>query len=223
MPSDSNSSPSNYQAPVPQYVVQAPKNPNKSLAIASLIIGIISIPTFGLLVIGAIVGITLGIVALTKASNNPLFYGGKGMAIGGIITSIISLITIPVIGLIGSIALPALLKATRTAHEQAAINALQNIHRCQSNFKNQNGRYASLRELADGTCLKREYALTPVNGYLYYDAQPTAETYCIRAESQQSSNFSKTFNITESGIIRVKIGEIGPGLCGEGEPISNAQ
>ena len=61
----------------------------KGLAIASLILGIISIPTLGLLVMGALTGIALGIVALNQIRKDPAHYGGKGMAIAGIVCGVI--------------------------------------------------------------------------------------------------------------------------------------
>jgi hypothetical protein len=71
--------------PPPAY----PVAPQQSLAIASLIMGIIS-PTIGLCCyLGMLTGpvaIILGIVALVQIKNDPTKYAGKGMAIGGIVT-----------------------------------------------------------------------------------------------------------------------------------------
>ncbi len=71
--------------PPPAY----PVAPQQSLAIASLILGIIS-PTIGLCCyLGMLTGpvaIILGIVALVQIKNDPTKYSGKGMAIGGIVT-----------------------------------------------------------------------------------------------------------------------------------------
>ncbi|MEK6325724.1 MAG: DUF4190 domain-containing protein [Acidobacteriota bacterium] len=84
--------------------------PRKGLAIASLVVGIISIPTLGLLCVGGITGIVLGAVALNKAKLKPTQYAGRGLAIAGIITSSVSLlVTIPAI--IAAIAIPNLLKS----------------------------------------------------------------------------------------------------------------
>ncbi len=66
------------QAPQGQYVPQAPKS--NPIAIVSLICGIV-----GCLVITPIVGIITGIIGLSKAKVQ----GGKGMAIAGIILSIL--------------------------------------------------------------------------------------------------------------------------------------
>ena len=72
--------------PPPAY----PINPQQSLAVTSLILGIASV-TLGLCcyfgILTAPISLVLGIVALVQIKNDPKKYGGKGMAIGGIITS----------------------------------------------------------------------------------------------------------------------------------------
>src|SRR5215471_21783444 len=88
--------------------VQSQQQKRKGLAIASLILGIISIPTLGLLVMGALTGIALGIVSLNQIRKDPAHYGGKGMAIGGIVTSAVSLLIIVALGILAAIAVPKL-------------------------------------------------------------------------------------------------------------------
>ena len=71
--------------PPPAY----PVAPQQSLAIASLVMGIVSITAglccyFGILT-GPIAFI-LGIVSLVQIKNDPTKYGGKGFAIGGVVT-----------------------------------------------------------------------------------------------------------------------------------------
>jgi type II secretory pathway pseudopilin PulG len=221
MPDHSYPPPFNYHPQPPSYgpFQQPPSKPRKGLAVASLVIGLISLPTLGLLFVGAIVGLVLGIVALAKASNQPQFYGGKGLAVGGIVTSVLSLVMIPVIGIIASIAVPSWARNVQTARETTAINALRTIHSAQVQFNMQKGRYGTLRELADAGLIAEGYATTPVDGYLYYDARPDADAYCVRAEPERASRRAKCFSITEAGDIRYKAGEINPALCGEGTPL----
>src|SRR5262249_29991919 len=52
----------------------------KGMAIASLVVGIVSILTLSCGMIGAIFGIVLGAMAHSKATKEPLEYGGKGIA-----------------------------------------------------------------------------------------------------------------------------------------------
>ena len=71
--------------PPPAY----PIRPQQSLPVTSLILGIAS-TTLGLCcyfgILTAPIAIVLGIVSLVQIKNDPTKYGGKGMAIGGIIT-----------------------------------------------------------------------------------------------------------------------------------------
>jgi len=93
-----------------------------------LVLGIASIPTFGLLVVGGITGIILGAIALNRIKQNPQVYGGRNLAIAGIITSAVSLGLIAVWSLLAAIALPALQKGLKEGRQTAAINQLRTIH-----------------------------------------------------------------------------------------------
>jgi hypothetical protein len=76
--------------------------PRKGLAIASLALGLLNIPTLGLYGFGAIGGLVLGIIAVFRADNRPEEYGGKGMAIAGIVLSVFSIVLIPILGFFGA-------------------------------------------------------------------------------------------------------------------------
>jgi len=64
---------------------------NKTLAIISLVTGILSLFCCGWFIPG-IAAIVMGFMAKSKASNDPSSYGGGGLALGGIITGVLSLI-----------------------------------------------------------------------------------------------------------------------------------
>jgi hypothetical protein len=71
--------------PPPAY----PVKPQQSLAVASFVLGMVSVTigwccSFGILT--APIALILGIVALVQIKSDPLRNGGKGFAIGGIIT-----------------------------------------------------------------------------------------------------------------------------------------
>src|SRR5687767_6068788 len=92
--------------------------PRRGLAIASLVLGILGLPTLGLVGVGALAGIVLGIVALVKASRAPGEYGGRGLAVAGIALSTISIVVMPfVLGIVAAIAIPSLLRARISANE----------------------------------------------------------------------------------------------------------
>jgi hypothetical protein len=66
----------------------APTTPQRrGMAVASLALGVLGLFTFGLLGVGAIVGLILGGVALWKAAKTPAEYGGRGIAIAGVLTN----------------------------------------------------------------------------------------------------------------------------------------
>lgn len=68
---------------------------NQTLAIVSLVTGIAGLTVCCGTFVVPLIGIVLGFMARSKANNDPIHYGGAGLAMGGIITG--------VLGLIGSI------------------------------------------------------------------------------------------------------------------------
>lgn len=82
---------------------------NKTLAIISLVLGVLSIPCCGFVIFG-IAAVITGFMAKSKADSNPKEYGGRGLALAGIgigaVMTIIGIIT-NILYLIGVIALPS--------------------------------------------------------------------------------------------------------------------
>jgi Tfp pilus assembly protein PilE len=182
--------------------VQSQQQKRKGLAIASLILGIISIPTLGLLVIGALTGIALGIVALNQIRKDPAHYGGKGMAIGGIVTSAVSLLIIVALGILAAIAVPKLNESVKRGRETAALNSLRTIHNNQMRFKEMNSRFASLEELAGTSLLDRMYAGgNAVSGYIYSSSGVSEKNYCVHAVRASGAIGNHDFIVCEDGII----------------------
>lgn len=64
---------------------------NQTLAIVSLVLGILSIPCCGFIVFG-IAALVTGFMAKGKADQNPNEYGGRGLALGGLILGGITII-----------------------------------------------------------------------------------------------------------------------------------
>ena len=69
------------------YTAGPPANQRKGLAIASLVLGLIGLVTFGLFGVGAMIGLALGGIAIWKATKQPAQYGGRGIAVGGVISN----------------------------------------------------------------------------------------------------------------------------------------
>jgi type II secretory pathway pseudopilin PulG len=99
------------------------------------VLGVISICTFAGLGIGALVGTILGIVALVKANSSPATHGGKGLAIAGIVTSVLSVLAIPLIGIVAAIMIPSLLRARVSANESMAIGDIRTVISAEATYQ----------------------------------------------------------------------------------------
>jgi hypothetical protein len=205
--------------------IQPQQRARKGLAIASLVLGIVSIPTLGLLGVGAVTAIVLGAVALNRIKKEPAIYGGKGMAIAGIITSAVSLLLIAGFSIMASVAIPQFLKTLESGRETAAIKTLGIVHNSQVAYQATKQRFGTLKELSEEGLLDPSYANnSPVSGYTYQSApEVTADKYCVQATRQSESTASRDFNIDQSGAIRfVESKSPNPVPCGEGTPLADA-
>ena len=105
------------------------------LATASLVLGILSVFSLGILLIGSVVGIILGVRAVLKANREPFVYGGKGVAIGGIVANSFGILTIVPVALIAAIAIPNLLMARMAANEASAIGHLRRLATAEATYQ----------------------------------------------------------------------------------------
>jgi type II secretory pathway pseudopilin PulG len=197
--------------------IQPQRQTNKGLAVASLILGIISIPTLGLLGVGAITALALGSVALKRIKKDPETHGGKGMAIAGIITSAFSLLLTAVFCIVTAIAVPKFYEKVRHARESVALNSLRAIHNNEMQFNAMNSRYATLKELGEAGFLDQKYADgIVVSGYVYSSSSVSEKTYCIHAVRTDPAVASRDFVICEEGLIRFVESKT-PGVVNRGE------
>lgn len=128
------------------------------------------IPTLGILLVGAITGTVLGIIALTRANREPHLYGGRGLAIGGIITNVAALTIKPfVMGIIAAIAIPSLLRARGSANEAQAIGDIRTVISAEMAYSASNlGRFDWLECLAGPTACLPGY---PSTGPVFLDQE----------------------------------------------------
>ena len=75
----------------PQFQNAVPAQ-NKTLAIVSLVLGILGLTLCCGTIIPSLAAIITGFMARSKASSNPGQYGGSGLAIGGLITGVLGLV-----------------------------------------------------------------------------------------------------------------------------------
>lgn len=140
------------------YDTSGPPAPRRGMAMASLVLGLLSLPTLGLLGCGALLGIVLGALALVKANRAPQEYGGKGLAIAGIAASAVSFVLAAVIGVIAAIAVPSLLRARISANESSAIGDVRTVISAQFAYQSANNGYFDTPEcLANPSACLRDY------------------------------------------------------------------
>ncbi len=92
------------------------------LAVASLVLAILSLITCGL---AGIVGIILGIIAISTINNSHGRLKGKGLAVAGIVTSAILILIVPAI--LMAILMPALASARNMARTQVTLTNAKQI------------------------------------------------------------------------------------------------
>jgi len=160
---------------------------NRGLATASLVIGIISCLALGLGGLGTIAGIVLGIVALRRARRDPEHYGGSGMAVAGIITSIASIFIAVTIIFAATRTVPQMIANVRISqHENIALVRMRGIARAEKIYREYGmpGTYGTLEELRARRLIDHGAVM---DGYRYsvrvsgnsYEATATPEEYGI--------------------------------------------
>jgi hypothetical protein len=178
------------------------------LAVASMIIAIVSFPTTFLLIglLLAPVALVMGIVALIRANKKPMEYGGKPFAIAGIsVASVVCLFFVP---LIAAIAIPNLLASRRAANEGSALAAMQKIALAQSAFSETEGGNdcGDIRSLATKGFIDAKFASGFTNGYKFVaGGSPSGNDGCeVRATPASVSEGKRSFYFSSSdNIIRV--------------------
>jgi competence protein ComGC len=157
-----------YAPPNPYYPVYsaAPAKLKQGLAITSLAIGCVGLAICFIGFLGAIPGLICGIVAVKKANQKPMEYGGKGLAIAGIVTNGLLILLIPVIM---AIAIPNLLKSRQAANEAAAIKILRTLASAEATYQatRGNGQFGSLEQLHADGLISSDARFQTQSGYNY--------------------------------------------------------
>ena len=139
----------------------------KGLAIAGLVVGILSFMTFGLLGVGAIVGIVLSAKAMGRVKREPWRYGGRGMAIAGLVLSITSLTSTFGFGMVMAIAIPNLMASYRAANEASAMASLRIISQAEATYQATAAKFGTLEELAANGLIDPKLGSGFKNGYAF--------------------------------------------------------
>ena len=177
----------------------------KGMAVAALVLGILSFLTFGLLGVGAIVGIILAVKAMGRVSREPWTYGGRGMAIAGLVLSITSLASAVPVGVIAAIAIPNLLAARRAANEASAIHSLRKITTAEFTYQSQFAKYATLEELAANGLIDQSLASGTKSGYSFAVTLDSSNPEAFEVTGvplSYGSSGTRSFYVDETFVIR---------------------
>jgi len=117
-----------------------PQAKTSGLAIAALVCGIAGLCTAGL---GGVVGIILGIVAMVKVKRSAGQLKGKGLAIGGIIVGILSILLWAVL-IVGGLAVA--LMEVRSSNKMFSTDSSSAVESSDENLSEPGGAIQALRE-----------------------------------------------------------------------------
>ena len=198
----------NFTASYPNYAVPPPAELKQGLAIASLVIGILNLFMCAIFIFPTIVGITISAVALNKIKRFPRVYGGKPLAVGGLVTNIVAAVLM--VPIIAAIAIPNLLASRMAANEGAAMNALIKIHGAEQTFQatKGNGNYGTLDDLRNESLIAPELASGGRSGYRFKvvivrdrgDDLPGFTAVAVPTDYRSSGR--RSFFIDETGVLR---------------------
>jgi hypothetical protein len=144
----------------------------------------------------------LGIVAMVKANRRPNEYGGKGLAIAGIVLNGLGLLFLPVVV---AIAVPNLLAARRMANEAAAISTVRTISAAEQKYMTSAfGKCGDIQTLIAGKLINDlTLAKNEKNGYRFAVVDLRAGGCEIHATPLTASHGTRSFFYsTEDNLLR---------------------
>lgn len=191
-----------------QLELNSPK-PKKGMAIGSLVLGIVGIPTLGLCFVGGITGTILGVISLNRVKSDPAHYAGKGLGIAGIVLNVLSLL-LAIPGIIAAIAIPNLIKSQQAARETAALKSVITIGQAQLLYSvaKGHGKFTNLRTLGAEGFIDAALASGQKGGYLFSseplvssDGTPMFDTTAKPVEVGPFGTGNRSFGANEKSII----------------------
>ena len=192
---------------------------NKRMARLSVILGIFGMPTCGLFGFGGLVGIWLGERAYKKSKKSPEKYGGKGVALAGIIINSLAI----AIGILVFLT-PTLFPSKRSIEVISPEGRLRTIATAELRYFEVHRRYGALKELADLNFIDSSFASTNLKDHYNYTIEITEKppTFCAHADRAEDTFGESDFNVSEDWIIRyISSKQRGTVPRGTGEPIIN--
>ena len=202
--------PPSYGYGAPHDYFGAPQKRREGHAIASLALGIAGFCTFGLFMLGSIVGTVLGIVALNREKREPAKYGGRGMAIAGIVLNVTSMVMIVPLGIIAAIAIPNLLAARAAANEASAINTIRLLSAAEDTYSHTvgDGEFGELADLARNGLVNAELLGGVRNGYRFTLVNNGSDFEVSATPVSESHGRRSFFYSSDDGEIRARFGRL---------------
>ena len=193
---------------------QQQEGQDKGLAICALVLGIVGLFSFGMVYVGAIIGIVVSAKAMGKAKNEPWRYGGRGIAIAGLVLNIVCLSTFP-IALMIAITIPNLLAAARAANEASAIHSLREISAAEATFHSNFDKFATLEELKAQGLITPGLGSGTRRGYNFTVELTTDETdvagfAAVAVPETYRTSGMRSFYVDETAVIRAGDNHGGP-------------
>ena len=200
---------------------------SKGMAASALVCGLVGVPAlvvavliglalgvspaatgllgFALFCVSSLLGIVLGIAATMKANKRPTEFGGKGLAVAGIVLGALSLISVVPIGIISAIAIPNLLAARRAANEGAAIGSLRALASAQADYESTvgNGEFGTIDELRDARLIDAQLSAGVKHGYRF-ELETEGDSYVVTAAplDYPNSGVRSFYFSSDEGVIR---------------------
>ena len=180
----------------------------KGLAIFSLVLGIFNLFTLGLIGVGAIIGIVVAIVALSKIKHNPAVYGGKELATAGLVTSIISVAIIVPVGIMPPSRFPTSWRRAGRPMRQLRSRRSERFTRQRLPIRVPTKRYGSLEELIADPLIHPDLASGSRYGYRFTVAVSIDEVQnrsvfsAVGVPAVYPSSGRRSFFVDETGVIR---------------------
>jgi hypothetical protein len=143
-----------------------PSNLKRGMSVAALFLGIMNLFLFGLFGVGAIAGIIVGFIALSKIRKAPTEYGGKGMAMAGLAMSGLSVI-LSFVAIIAAVSIPAILQKRTVSRETVILMDIKTVVQAEEIYKIKNGKYAGIKELVESQDLSEYWGNELVNTYRF--------------------------------------------------------
>ena len=196
----------------------------KGVAVVSLLCGLLALPV---MIVGAVAAIefgppaailggaagllmtilslTLGIAGTVRVNKNPAEFGGKGMAVAGIVLGSLLLVGIVPVGIIAAIAVPNLMASMRAANEGAAIGTLRTMSEAQSTYlatAGGNAEYGEFDDLIRHRLIGQEMTTEVHHGYRY-ELTVAGDSYEMTATPvEYGKSGMRSFYVSEDGVVR---------------------